>query len=44
MAWTGNWLTKEIDGLFGLATSKNWDDFSKRCKKLWCSWTKHCLC
>jgi len=32
MAWTGNWLTKEIDGLFGLATSKNWDDFSKAVK------------
>ena len=32
MAWTGNWLTKEIDGLFGLATSKNWDDFSKSVK------------
>ena len=29
MAWTGNWLTKEIDGLFGLATSKNWADFSR---------------
>jgi len=29
MAWTGNWLTKEIDGLFGLATSKNWSDFSR---------------
>ena len=28
MAWTGNWLTKEIDGLFGLATAKNWSDFS----------------
>ena len=27
MAWTGNWLTKEIDGLFGLATAKNWNDF-----------------
>ena len=21
---TGNWLTKEVDGLFGLATSKDW--------------------
>ena len=29
MAWTGNWLTKEIDGLFGLATSKSWSDFSR---------------
>ena len=29
MAWTGNWLTKEIDGLFDLATSKNWSDFSR---------------
>ena len=29
MAWTGNWLTIEIDGLFGLATSKNWSDFSR---------------
>ncbi len=33
MAWTGNWLTKEIDGLFGLATSKNWSDFSRSVKQ-----------
>ena len=32
MAWTGNWLTKEIDGLFGLATAKNWNDFSRALK------------
>ena len=32
MAWTGNWLTKEIDGLFGLATAKNWSDFSRAVK------------
>ena len=33
MAWTGNWLTKEIDGLFDLATSKNWSDFSRAVQK-----------
>ena len=32
MAWTGNWLTKEIDGLFGLATSKDWGDFTDAVK------------
>tara|TARA_A100001015_G_scaffold169186_1_gene188054 strand:+ start:514 stop:2904 length:2391 start_codon:yes stop_codon:yes gene_type:complete len=32
MAWTGNWLTREIDGLFQLATSKNWRDFSSALK------------
>ena len=32
MAWTGNWLTREIDGLFQLATSKNWTDFSNALK------------
>ena len=32
MAWTGNWLTKEIDGLFGLSTSKNWSDFTNAVK------------
>ena len=32
MAWTGNWLTKEVDGLFGLATSKDWDDFTDAVK------------
>ena len=32
MAWTGNWLTREIDGLFQLATSKNWIDFSNALK------------
>tara|TARA_X000001036_G_scaffold20345_1_gene17052 strand:- start:2971 stop:5367 length:2397 start_codon:yes stop_codon:yes gene_type:complete len=33
MAWTGNWLTKEIDGLFDLAKSKNWSDFSRAVQK-----------
>ena len=32
MAWTGNWLTKEIDGLFGISTSKNWSDFTSAVK------------
>jgi len=32
MAWTGNWLTREIDGLFQLARSKNWTDFSNALK------------
>ena len=32
MAWTGNWLTKEIEALFGLAIAKNWNDFSKTIK------------
>lgn len=32
MAWTGNWVTKEIDGLFGMATAKNWNTFSTAIK------------
>lgn len=28
MAWTGNWMTNELDALISLNTMKNWEDFS----------------
>jgi len=33
MAWTGNWLTRELDGLLELSLSKNWKTFSNAIKK-----------
>ena len=32
MAWTGNWLTKEIDALLGLSLATNWNEFSNAVK------------
>lgn len=33
MAWTGNWITHELDAFMGLATMQNWDDFTQTVKK-----------
>ena len=32
MAWTGNWLTTEIDALLGLSLATNWNEFSNAVK------------
>ena len=33
MAWTGNWVTNEIDAFIGLCTMQNWNDFTEATKK-----------
>ena len=32
MAWTGHWITKELDAWVGLTTMDNWEDFSNAVK------------
>jgi len=33
MAWTGNWITNELDAFIGLCTMRNWNDFTETTRK-----------